>query len=146
MVIEMEKKKSKKHMLFILLFLFAALGAGACYLYLTRTYAADEGKRAALEESEPALKDGQEYAYAKITSISGNEMAYSLVDASSGGKTDYTETGETGQMQIPVGTEVETKLGAVTTFSRLSNGNVIRMLLQEDGNGNKALIKIWIIG
>lgn len=142
----MEKNKSRKHMLFILLFLFAALGAGACCLYLTRAYAADEVKGADLEEMEPALEDGQEHVYAKITSISGNEMAYSLVDASSGGKTEYTETGKTGQMQIPVGTEVETKLGAVTTFSRLSNGNVIRMLLQEDGSGNKALVKIWIIG
>lgn len=57
----------------------------------------------------------------------------------------YTETDETGQMQIPVGTEVETKLGTITTFSRLSNGDIIRMLLQKDDTGNKVLMKIRIM-
>lgn len=57
----------------------------------------------------------------------------------------YTETDETGQMQIPVGTEVETKLGTITTFSRLSNGDIIKMLLQKDDTGTNALIKIWIM-
>lgn len=57
----------------------------------------------------------------------------------------YTETDVTGQMQIPVGTEVETKLGTITTFSRLSSGDVIKMLLQKDDTGKKALMKIWIM-
>ena len=57
----------------------------------------------------------------------------------------FTETDEVGQIQIPVGTEVETKLGTVTTFSRLSNGDMIKMLLQKDRAGNKALMKIWIM-
>ncbi len=57
----------------------------------------------------------------------------------------YTETDQTGQMQIPVGTEVETKLGAITTFSRLSNGDIVKMLLQTDDAGNKALMKLWIV-
>lgn len=164
----MKKNKGRKGLAFILVILLA-MGAGAYYVYLPRAYAADEGK-------EPILEDGQEYAYAKITSILGNEMAYSIVDAQTadsgniqengarkGGAPDegsggerqdasgsvmmnYTETCRTGQMQIPVGTEVETKLGTVTTFSRLSNGDVIKMLLQEDDDGNKALVKIWIVG
>ncbi len=57
----------------------------------------------------------------------------------------YAETDVTGQMQIPVGTEVETKLGTITTFSRLSSGDIIKMLLQKDDTGKKALMKIWII-
>ncbi len=57
----------------------------------------------------------------------------------------YIETDATGQMQIPVGTEVETKLGTITTFSRLSNGDIIKMLLQRDNTGNKTLMKIWIV-
>lgn len=68
-------------------------------------------------------------------------------------KTDYTqaavmtysETDVTGQIQIPVGTEVETKLGTVTTFSRLSNGDIIKMLLQKDDTGSNELMKIWIV-
>ena len=51
----------------------------------------------------------------------------------------------TGQIQIPVGTEVETKLGTVTTFSRLSNGDIIKMLLQKDDTGSNELMKIWIV-
>ncbi len=57
----------------------------------------------------------------------------------------YSETDVTGQIQIPVGTEVETKLGTVTTFSRLSNGDIIKMLLQKDDTGSNELMKIWIV-
>lgn len=172
---------------------------------------------AAGENNEPALEEGQEYAYAKITSILGNEMTYVELEAqavdfndlrekdganenASGAKRDmagqreervsdgdmqnipaagampansaaaragrsgvqktpaqdktdytqaavmtYSETDVTGQIQIPVGTEVETKLGTVTTFSRLSNGDIIKMLLQKDDTGSNELMKIWIV-
>lgn len=196
----------------ILSLLVIAACAGACYLYLPHAPTTDESQ-------EPVLEKGQEYAYAKITSILGNEMEYIVLDAqdskmlsagekpgnmesmpSGGGMPDmgsmpsgggfpdmgnkpwgggmpggdnagktkdsgkqkvpardgadntqntatvaYTETDETGQMQIPVGTEVETKLGTVTTFLRLSNGDIIKMLLQKDDTGEKSLIKIWIV-
>ena len=256
MVIKMERGKSRKGLIIVICILFMAAGAGVCCLYLLRAHAADENK-------EPILEEGQEYAYAKITSISGNEIEYTILDAqkvefsnmqgkgrgskgvatqdgetpptretsnhtgsmpsgsempdmrsmpsdsempdirsmpsgsempdmrsmpsgggmpdmeniptstktSSGDKAErneksdaqkypnqdpenntqntvimtYTETDETGQMQIPVGTEVETKLGTITTFSRLSNGDIIRMLLQKDNTGNKVLMKIRIM-
>lgn len=184
----MEIKKDKKNwkiLIIILLILFVAAGIGICYLSLAQVRAEDETRK-------PVLEEGQEYAYAKITSISGNEMEYSVLNAqtvdfntlqengsgrkehgsgengggerrnktaqdeemtSAGGDQmenapsvmTYTETGVTGHMQIPVGTEVETKLGTVTTFSRLSNGDIIRMFLQEDDTGNKVLMKIWIM-
>ena len=191
-------------------------GAGVYCWYLPQAHAADEN-------NEPALEEGQEYAYAKITSILGNEMTYVELEAqavdfndlrekdganenasgakrdmagqreervsdgektsdgdmqnmpaagampansaaaragrsgvqknSAQDKTDYTqaavmtysETDVTGQIQIPVGTEVETKLGTVTTFSRLSNGDIIKMLLQKDDTGSNELMKIWIV-
>lgn len=195
----------------VILILFMAAGAGVYCWYLPQTHAADEN-------NEPALEEGQEYAYAKITSILGNEMTYVELEAqavdfndlrekdganenasgakrdmagqreervsdgdmqnipaagampassaaaragSSGvqktsaqDKTDYTqaaavmtysETDVTGQMQIPVGTEVETKLGTITTFSRLSNGDIIKILLQKDDTGSSELMKIWIV-
>lgn len=218
----------------VILILFMAAGAGVYCWYLPQTHAADEN-------NEPVLEEGQEYAYAKITSILGNEMTYVELVAqtvdfndlrekgggkrargadenASGGKRDmagqreervsdgdmptdgdmqnmpatgampdkgnmpatgamptnsstagsgrsgiqktptqdktdytqaavmtYSETDVTGQMQIPVGTEVETKLGTVTTFSRLSNGDIIKMLLQKDDTGSNELIKIWIV-
>ncbi len=195
----------------VILILFMAAGAGVYCWYLPQTHAADEN-------NEPALEEGQEYAYAKITSILGNEMTYVELEAqavdfndlrekdganenasgakrdmagqreervsdgdmqnmpaagampansaaaragrsgvqknSAQDKTDYTqaaavmtysETDVTGQIQIPVGTEVETKLGTVTTFSRLSNGDIIKMLLQKDDTGSNELMKIWIV-
>ena len=198
-------KKSKKGLTAILLMLFALAGAGAYYWYLPQVRAADE-------DPEPVLEEGQEYVYAKITSILGNEMEYIVLDAQTverndlqepasmqkgrgagetdlqepaskqkarvagetalqepasmqkarvAGETDsgerrgapaqnaaivtYRETDRTGAMLIPVGTEVETKLGTVTTFSRLSNGDIIKMLLQKDDAGEKALIKLWIV-
>ena len=198
-------KKSKKGLTAILLMLFALAGAGAYYWYLPQVRAADE-------DPEPVLEEGQEYVYAKITSILGNEMEYIVLDAQTverndlqepasiqkgrgagetdlqepasmqkarvagetdlqesdsmqkarvAGETDsgerrgapaqnaaivtYRETDRTGVMLIPVGTEVETKLGTVTTFSRLSNGDIIKMLLQKDDTGEKALIKLWIV-
>ncbi len=194
----------------VILILFMAAGAGVYCWYLPQTHAADEN-------NEPALEEGQEYAYAKITSILGNEMTYVELEAqavdfndlrekdganenASGAKRDmagqreervsdgdmqnipaagampansaaaragrsgvqktpaqdktdytqaavmtYSETDVTGQMQIPVGTEVETKLGTITTFSRLSNGDIIKMLLQKDDTGSSELMKIWIV-
>ena len=194
----------------VILILFMVAGAGVYCWYLPQAHAADEN-------NEPALEEGQEYAYAKITSILGNEMTYVELEAqavdfndlrekdganenasgakrdmagqreervsdgdmqnipaagampansaaaragrsgvqktSAQDKTDYTqaavmtysETDVTGQMQIPVGTEVETKLGTITTFSRLSNGDIIKMLLQKDDTGSSELMKIWIV-
>lgn len=200
----------------VILILFMAAGAGVYCWYLPQTHAADEN-------NEPALEEGQEYAYAKITSILGNEMTYVELEAqavdfndlrekdganenasgakrdmagqreervsdgektsdgdmqnmpaagampansaaaragrsgvqknSAQDKTDYTqaavmtysETDVTGQIQIPVGIEVETKLGTITTFSRLSNGDIIKILLQKDDTGSSELMKIWIV-
>ncbi len=194
----------------VILILFMVAGAGVYCWYLPQAHAADEN-------NEPALEEGQEYAYAKITSILGNEMTYVELEAqavdfndlrekdganenASGAKRDmagqreervsdgdmqnipaagampansaaaragrsgvqktpaqdktdytqaavmtYSETDVTGQIQIPVGTEVETKLGTVTTFSRLSNGDIIKMLLQKDDTGSSELMKIWIV-
>lgn len=227
-----KNRKSKKGLAIVLLILFMVAGAGVCYCYLPQAHAADESE-------EPVLEEGQEYTYAKITSLLGNEMEYIIVEAhtidfadseeksnrrkengfgqnAGGGKRGqttqneemlsagempnmgntpsvgempdieniptagempdrdkgertnrsgiqksstgdnttntqnatimtYVETDVTEQMQIPVGTEVETKLGTITTFSRLSSGDIIKMLLQKDDTGKKALMKIWII-
>lgn len=222
-------RKRKIFISVLLVFLIAVIGVG-CYVVFARK------ANAAVSNQEIVLEKGQELLYAKITSISGNEMTYAVVEAqtvdlgemgngrgrgnskqntggrsssdnmssgggrkpsndnmSSGGErsfggqmpsgnfgggmpsgdfnggmpsnnqneqstdeaaptetqdrtmTTYTETGEAGQIQIPVGTEVETKLGTITTFSRLSNGDIIRMLLQNESGGGEDLLKIWIV-
>lgn len=61
---------------------------------------------------------------------------------SAGSAAAYTETGEARSFEIPVGTQVITKLGVETTFSRLSAGNIIALLLEE---GTDNILKIWVV-
>lgn len=60
-------------------------------------------------------------------------------------KTVYTLTDETGSTTIPVGTDVITSLGKTTTFSRLSNGDIIKMILEKDSSGEKIVVGVWIV-
>lgn len=53
----------------------------------------------------------------------------------------YTETGETREYEIPVGTDVTTMLGSTTTFAKLKTGNVIGIVTQA-GTDNILRIKI----
>ncbi|WP_270495751.1 hypothetical protein [Eisenbergiella porci] len=54
----------------------------------------------------------------------------------------FTDTGETRSFEIPAGTQVITKLGVETTFSRLSAGNIIALLLEK---GTNNILKIWVV-
>ena len=54
----------------------------------------------------------------------------------------YEDTGDTASYQIPVGTDVITKLGAVTTFTHLDAGDVIAILTSADDD---TILKIWIV-
>lgn len=60
-------------------------------------------------------------------------------------KTIYTLTDETGSTTIPVGTDVITSLGKTTTFSRLSNGDIIKMILEKDSSGEQVVVGVWIV-
>ncbi len=51
---------------------------------------------------------------------------------------------ETITVQIPVGTQVTTRLGTVTTFSRLAAGDNIKMLVQEKED-EQIILEIWIV-
>lgn len=53
----------------------------------------------------------------------------------------YTETSQTKEYEVPVGTAVTTRLGATTSFSRLSTGNIIGVVVQS-GTDNILRIKI----
>lgn len=70
----------------VILILFMAAGAGVYCWYLPQAHAADEN-------NEPALEEGQEYAYAKITSILGNEMTYVELEAQAVDFNDLREKG-----------------------------------------------------
>lgn len=71
----------------------------------------------------------------------GGDSKNSSLDSSGENKSDkskssknsdkkvYTLTDETDSTTIPVGTDVITSLGKTTTFSRLSNGDIIKMIM-----------------
>jgi hypothetical protein len=59
--------------------------------------------------------------------------------------TTYIETDESVTLLIPVGTSVTTKLGTVTTFSRLAAGDLIAMVVEEQSDGSFVIISIEIV-
>lgn len=143
------------------------------------------------------LKENQEIVIGQITSIIGNEIAYTVAEEvemsdlkssrgeknsenksgqSTNGQSEerqmppegeardgqpareqnsgsneeekqsaYSLTDETGTLTIPVGTQVITSLGNKTTFSRLSSGDVIKMILEKDSDGNQVVVGIWMV-
>lgn len=59
--------------------------------------------------------------------------------------TVYELTGETVTTLIPVGTDVITKLGTVTTFSRLAAGDKVALVVEED-DGAQIITAVYIVG
>ena len=57
----------------------------------------------------------------------------------------YQLTQESVTTQIPVGTEVTTRLGTVTTFSRLAAGDRIALVVEEEA-GTQIIMAVYIIG
>lgn len=86
----------------------------------------------------PAMQNG---------SSKNNSSSKSKSNANSKKKsaTMYTSTNKSATMTIPVGTDVITSLGNKTTFSRLSNGDVIKMIVETDQDGNKVIVGIWMV-
>lgn len=60
------------------------------------------------------------------------------------GKT-YRFGSESFTKYIPVGTDVTTKLGTVTTFSRLAAGDYVALVMEKDGNED-VIVAVYIIG
>ena len=87
----------------------------------------------------------------------GGDSKNSSLDSSGENKSDkskssknsdkkvYTLTDETGSTTIPVGTDVITSFGKTTTFSRLSNGDIIKMIMEKDSSGEKVVVGVWIV-
>lgn len=119
-------------------------------LSLAEQTAADSGEKesgpdgaARKEESGMPEAGGQSPDFGQDSMAAGNRPA-GFPEGTGGAMnaTAYTLTGETKSLEVPVGTEVITKLGVVTTFSRLSSGNIIAVLLEE---GTDNILKIWIV-
>jgi hypothetical protein len=157
---KLQRAQKRKKRLIISLVIIVILSASGFlgYKYYQQKKAAENS------EAIVAVSDGQELVYASVTLIAGNNITVDILQEtassaeesaettdmkSSGmkaGKSDsgssYTETGESTQYQIPVGTVVITKLGTSATFSSISTGNVLAIALEE---GTDIIDKVWII-
>ena len=163
-----KKKRKKKILVAIGIFLIAILVMGGIWYTQIRETETE------VENSENiAVEAGQELLLGQITVINGNEMTFALVEETQattqrggmnrpGAKTSsdvtmaegteeteaktvvYTALEEERTATIPVGTEVVTKLGTVTTFSRLASGDVMKILVDNTGEED-VILKIWIL-
>lgn len=152
------KRKKRRAVKLVVLLLLLEAAAGIFY-YQKRQQAEEENPNA---EDAVALEKDQRWLYLQIEEITGNEIqAVEIKDgvseAAGGTEKDGTSEAaggsERGSAQeaggisqtymIPVGTDVVTKLGSVTTFSRLAAGDVIHCLTQQEG-GETVILKIWI--
>ncbi len=79
------------------------------------------------------------------SSDSSDKKSDSSKSSDKSSKKIYTFTDETGSTTIPVGTDVITSLGKTTTFSRLSNGDIIKMIMEKDSSGEKVVVGVWIV-
>ncbi len=60
-----------------------------------------------------------------------------------GGMSDMT--GETVTTMIPVGVTVHTTSDTMTTFSRLASGDLLKILVETDSDGNEIIEEIWML-
>lgn len=79
------------------------------------------------------------------SSDSSDKKSDSSKSSDKSSKKIYTLTDETGSTTIPVGTDVITSLGKTTTFSRLSNGDIIKMIMEKYSSGEKVVVGVWIV-
>lgn len=105
--------KKKGIVIFLVIVILAAAAVGIW------KYRQTQAEETTAQSTEIVLGENQTLEEVQIKTINGNEMT-------------YEQDGETVTTLIPVGTTVTTKLGTTTTFSRLSAGNTIQMVL-EDG-------------
>ena len=100
------------------------------------------GESSQFEESQNSSSDKNS---SQSSSDSSDKKSDSSKSSDKSSKKIYTLTDETGSTTIPVGTDVITSLGKTTTFSRLSNGDIIKMIMEKDSSGEKVVVGVWIV-
>ncbi len=135
-IVQNKKKRKRRALVIFLALLGIALLIGGIIWYRKR---AEEAKDNANAESAVKLTKDQSWKYYSIGQIIGNEVTATEIDE------EGNEKGGEETFLIPVGTEVITSIESVTTFTRLSAGNVIHCLMQDTEEG-PVIVRIWIAG
>ena len=100
------------------------------------------GESSQFEDSQNSSSDKNS---SQSSSDSSDKKSDSSKSSDKSSKKIYTLTDETGSTTIPVGTDVITSLGKTTTFSRLSTGDIIKMIMEKDSSGEKVVVGVWIV-
>ena len=100
------------------------------------------GESSQFEDSQNSSSDKNS---SQSSSDSSDKKSDSSKSSDKSSKKIYTLTDETGSTTIPGGTDVITSLGKTTTFSRLSNGDIIKMIMEKDSSGEKVVVGVWIV-
>lgn len=100
------------------------------------------GESSQFEDSQNSSSDKNS---SQSSSDSSDKKSDSSKSSDKSSKKIYTLTDETGSTTIPVGTDVITSLRKTTTFSRLSNGDIIKMIMEKDSSGEKVVVGVWIV-
>lgn len=66
-------------------------------------------------------------------------------DGSDENSMNFGTSTETITATIPVGVTVHTAADTETTFSRLASGDLIKILLETDTDGNEVIVEIWML-
>ncbi len=80
--------------------------------------------------------------------VSGGEavdMDSTEMPSDSGEKDTSNMTGSVVSTQIPVGVVVHTAADTETTFSRIATGDILKLLIETDDDGNEVILEIWMI-
>ena len=86
---------------------------------------------------------GESFGSGEMPSFSG--FGGGQMPGNSGSVTGGLNTSEKITTYIPVGTEVITKLGTTTTFSRLAAGDYVALIMEEE-NGEQIIMSVYIVG
>ncbi len=73
------------------------------------------------------------------------DMDSTEMPSDSGEKDTSNMMGSVVSTQIPVGVVVHTAADTETTFSRIATGDILKLLIETDDDGNEVILEIWMI-
>ncbi len=92
-----------------------------------------------------ASSDFSSFDFGSFGGAASGTVTSSATDTFTYNSVTYQLTDETNTTLIPVGTDVTTRLGTVTTFARLSAGDCVALVMQEV-DGEDVIMAVYIIG
>ena len=114
-----------------------------------------EGEMPGFAEGEmPSFAEGEMPSFAEgeapggdVQNGSGGGQGFrgSMQEADGQDRSLYQLTGEEKTLLIPVGTAVTTPLGTQTTFTSIAVDDMLKLVVEEDGDGGETVTAVWIV-